>query len=769
MNILRKTLNTKPFFFLLALSFFNTYTYAEEKSIDLLTTVEHAYALLYNEQYEQARDAFEKIEKRITQEKNENIAIETDVALGLIETYINNGQSNHATIKLENIKDLIFNDQNQGNMLRWENLAGQIYLTEGKPDQARRHLERATATAEELGISELIAIQKNDYASSLWVSGLSLDAEKMYLSALQTTNDQTQATLKVSILLNLTNVYIKEGKNTRAIQTINQADRFINTAFTSIPYRFKIRGFRLKLDLYKSIKNKQYLLRIISELEKIQPEIENTSLLKGEIAYIYGYLGEAYENLDNLERATEFNRLAIFNSDIHSSTSYLWQWQLGRVARKMGDTETAITALKAATEILKTSPPAITKGRKRVDDYFYTYVKPVYFDLIETLIEKIKTTKDENRKKLTLKDIQIASEAIKSAEIENYFRNQCAVNNNIDIIKSKANLPDTTAVIYPIILPNSLELLIFNTEKFFLTSVPINEHTINTTINKFRKEIQNSKSNRYKPYAERLYRWLITPIKEQLAEKHIDTLVFIPEGLLRTIPLSALMSNNKYLIEDYSVAITPALQLTKQLEKPSSSRSLKALIGGISTSRQGFTPLEHVSTEIKAIQNHTKGNAMINEDFTIDNFSEAIQKKTYNIIHIATHGFFAESSNESFLLTYENKLSISGLERLIRISDTSIDLLTLSACKTIVGDEFSGLGFAGMAVKAGVRSAIASFWLVDDRSTANLMASFYRHYEKTERRNKAKALRNAQLESINTPEYSHPSKWAAFTLIGNWM
>ena len=52
--------------------------------------------------------------------------------------------------------------------------------------------------------------------------------------------------------------------------------------------------------------------------------------------------------------------------------------------------------------------------------------------------------------------------------------------------------------------------------------------------------------------------------------------------------------------------------------------------------------------------------------------------------------------------------------------------MVLSACETATGDERAALGLAGMSVRAGARSTLATFWSVNDRATAKLMSNFYR-------------------------------------------
>jgi CHAT domain-containing protein len=95
--------------------------------------------------------------------------------------------------------------------------------------------------------------------------------------------------------------------------------------------------------------------------------------------------------------------------------------------------------------------------------------------------------------------------------------------------------------------------------------------------------------------------------------------------------------------------------------------------------------------------------------------------------------------------------------------------LTLSACQTALGDDRAALGLAGLAVKAGARSAIATLWLVNDEASAELMSSFYRNLYAADSLTKAKAMQQAQVALLSQPRHAHPSFWSPFLLIGNWL
>jgi CHAT domain-containing protein len=189
---------------------------------------------------------------------------------------------------------------------------------------------------------------------------------------------------------------------------------------------------------------------------------------------------------------------------------------------------------------------------------------------------------------------------------------------------------------------------------------------------------------------------------------------------------------------------------------------------------QGFEALPNVAVELRSIQDIYGGTMLLNEDYLLNRVREELADNVYSIVHIASHGQFAGDVNNTFVLTYDDKLTMNRLEQFMGLSqyrNQPIELLTLSACQTATGDDRAALGLAGIAVKAGARSALASLWFIEDRSTARLISEFYREL-KNPALSKAQALQQAQLTLINEPEddyQRHPSYWGPFLLIGNWL
>ncbi len=148
---------------------------------------------------------------------------------------------------------------------------------------------------------------------------------------------------------------------------------------------------------------------------------------------------------------------------------------------------------------------------------------------------------------------------------------------------------------------------------------------------------------------------------------------------------------------------------------------------------------------------------------------QQVAQEPFSIVHFATHGQFSSNAEDTFILTWSDRIQVKDFDKLLsnRENNVPIELLVLSACKTAQGDERAILGLAGMAVRSGARSTIASLWSVSDRSTSQLMTEFYRYLNQPHI-NKAQALRKAQLSLLQNKQYQHPYYWSPFVLVGNW-
>ena len=178
-----------------------------------------------------------------------------------------------------------------------------------------------------------------------------------------------------------------------------------------------------------------------------------------------------------------------------------------------------------------------------------------------------------------------------------------------------------------------------------------------------------------------------------------------------------------------------------------------------------------MSSELQGIQAVFKNKLLLNEEFLTSKMESALKDQRYTILHIASHAQFGGEVENAFILAYDGKLSISSLDQyigLLQFRDDPLELLTLSACETASGNEQAALGMAGIAIKAGARSALASLWQVNDFATSILIDEFYRRLHEPSS-TRAKALQKSQLKLLNDQRFQHPGYWSPFLLINNWL
>ncbi|MEH1860855.1 MAG: CHAT domain-containing protein [Nostoc sp.] len=309
----------------------------------------------------------------------------------------------------------------------------------------------------------------------------------------------------------------------------------------------------------------------------------------------------------------------------------------------------------------------------------------------------------------------------------------------------------------------------------------------------FRDQIvspQNRRRTGYLRSSQQLYRWIIAPLEADLQARGINNLVFLPDIGLRSTPMAALHDGKGFLVEKYSIGLMPSLSLTNTLYKDIKKSQILAL--GVSQSTQGQEPLPAVPLELSTLVSKLwQGKLLLDKQATLENLKTIRRQQPFGIIHMATHADFATGAlSNSYIQLWEDKLRLNQLRQL-RLNEPEVEMLVLSACRTALGDEESELGFAGLAVLAGVKTSVASLWSVNDAGTAALMTKFYENLKTAPI--KAEALRQAQVAMVKGQIYVkdgqvqglgivgnlplpadsadesliHPYYWAGFTMVGN--
>jgi len=488
------------------------------------------------------------------------------------------------------------------------------------------------------------------------------------------------------------------------------------------------------------------------------------------LSFALGYLGRLYEEDDRYYEALQLTHRADKAAQQVGATEglYQWQWQTGRLLREQGEIEPAVAAYRRAVYTLQSLRKDLSRESFSSQGSFRKTFGPLFLEYADLLLEHSEAITDAAQVEFYLREVRETVEQMKGAELEDYFQDDC-----VAALKEKTKgidrLAVRTAAIYPIIFKDRLELLLSLPVGIQRFSSPVAADTLVEEVRALRLKLEKRTTHQYLTHAKRVYDWLIRPLQPTLRKNGIDTLIIVPDGALRTIPMAALHDGEQFLIHHYAIATTPGLTLTDP--RPLPQEKMQVLLGGLSESVQGFPPLPNVNEELENIQQLYEGKIIKNREFNIQNMESELTRIPYSIVHVASHGQFDKDVNNTFLLTYDGKLSMDALEAYLGISKfrkDPVELLTLSACQTAAGDDRAALGLAGIAIKAGARSALATLWFISDQASSLLVSEFYQRLQDSSL-SKAMALQQAQLSLIKDRRYRHPGYWSPFLLIGNWL
>ncbi len=294
--------------------------------------------------------------------------------------------------------------------------------------------------------------------------------------------------------------------------------------------------------------------------------------------------------------------------------------------------------------------------------------------------------------------------------------------------------------------------------------IPFGDQKITKIVSQYRSSVQH-----LEPVDEeltKLYEILIAPIWPDL--KTVEYVGLIPDGPLHFLSFAALKGPQGYLVDQFPIFYTPSASVLKfTFAKRKQEKQTKVLAVGNPDLGNYNYDLPLAELEAQSIRwNYPDMDILTRARATKEWFVKNISH--YGIIHLASHGefdefnpllsslWFASDDPDNRRLTVKE---IFGLE-------INADLVTLSACQTGLGKLDGGelIGLNRAFIYAGTHALVTALWRVDDLSTAVLMKHFYRNYVTLD---KAKSLRQAQL--IVKKDFPHPSYWAGFSLVGDYL
>lgn len=504
------------------------------------------------------------------------------------------------------------------------------------------------------------------------------------------------------------------------------------------------------------------------------------------------------------------------------------EWRHGRILRVQGKNTEAIAAYQRALDHIEAIRTDIPVEYQDGRSSFRETLEPVYLGLADLLLQT-SAQLDTGQKNAQLRRARDVLELLKQTELQDYLGDRCAVDTARANRKNNKNnvIADDTAILYPIILPDRLELLLETSKGMYSHSIPMSAAKIRADVLDFGNILKDNLS--FKPQAKRLYQALLAPVDAELSQQGIRTLVVVPDGVLRLLPFAALHDGQQFAIEKYAIAMVPALSLTNTNTRNRVDTAYKTLLAGMSepgavvdklpgamveqllaanpqttangrqVARAVLTrslrnipkssettvlgkPAQHqqlqqmlalagVDEEIRTLEKLTSSQTLLNANFTVAAFSQKVKTGDYQIVHIASHGVFGGTADSTFVMAHDDLITMDNLQGFLRaggMKNQELELLTLSACETAEGDDRAPLGLSGAALKARARSALGSLWPVSDDAATLLMGQFYRRLAEPAT-SKAQALQKAQLELMKNNQFTHPFYWAPFIMVGSWL
>ena len=657
-------------------------------------------------------------------------------------------------------------------LARGRGALGGLYLALGARQRARVELEAASDAARAAKLPGIAAVARNNLGNALAADRDFARALAAYAEAGSLAAQAGEPALAARAQANAARASIDAGDPEAGLALVDDAAALARSLPASSDQAFLLINLARSVDRARALlpaQRKPLLLRSHALLLEAQAIAETTDDA-GSQAWALGYLGALYAEEGRNADALELTRRASFQAQRAGTDAslYLWHAQAARLLRKQGDRDGAIAEYGASLAIVEKLRHALAADAGASSGSFRETLGPLYFELVDLLLERAAQAPDPASARPDLENAQRTVELLKAAELRNYFRDDC-VDAFRDKRKSVAQASASAAIVYPVLLPDRIELLLSTSQGIERHGVPAPASAVASEVLEFRRLLEKRTTRQYLPHAQQLYRWLIAPIEPRLTALGATTLVFVPDASLRTIPMSALHDGERFLIERFAVAVTPGLELTDP--GPIDRSQVSLFLGGLSESVQGFPALDHVPQELRAIQAELGGEILLDGKFVLPTIEKRLEGNPYSIVHIASHAEFEADASETFLLTHEGRMSMDQLADyvgLFRFRQTPLELIVLSACETAQGDEQAALGLAGIAVKAGARSAVGTLWKVNDVAASELIAAFY-----TGLRNpgvsRAAALRDAQRKLLADWRYRHPGYWSAFVLISDWL
>ena len=552
------------------------------------------------------------------------------------------------------------------------------------------------------------------------------------------------------------------------------------------------------------------------------------------LATHYAEMGRWFEKEKETEVALDYTELAIKTSPDAHDLAFDWEWRLGRLFEEQNDQLAAINAYRRAARhveaIRQDIPVSYSEGRSS----FRETLAPIFLRLADLLMQQADREASTGEVQSLLVESQDIVERLKSSELQDYFRNVCVINQTQslgdDILKETAVLypiilPERMALLVK--LDSG-----YHHVSVPVSSAEI-DRTVDTLVGKllnpnraeaYRREAQKVYSWLVEPVEQLLAESNVNTLffvpdgalrrvplavlwdgSQHLVEKYaiasapgLTLLNAEPFSTVQPNTLLAGVSTPGKVLDEVDPLIvagfvdgyrerksrglvkrklpTKKVNPTNSTEAPETTESAEIAeptVPGPPTSEERLEAfrLPAVKDEVESLAQVVPSTLLLDESFALDRFRKEITEGSHRVVHVASHGYFGGTAEDSWLMAHDELLDMNELSQLFKpkeFADQPIELLILSACQTAEGNDRAPLGLSGVALTSGARSVLGTLWVVADEATSELMKTFYAELGSAGN-SKAQALRKAQLATLGNEEFAHPFFWAPFILIGSWL
>ena len=725
-----------------------------------------------------------------SQNQSQNSDRLTKLFIDQAQAYIALGQHQQAVLLLQKVAIVA----NPENMQLVKGVLGNAYFALGKYDQAIAAYQESislmsepqtlakgsmnlgnalTKSAQRYQVQIQVEIEEGNRPEVTRLQNLRsqalANARNAYVRGLQ---PNSEPMLKAQVVLNLAHL-IQDDQDNQDDQDqklavyLQQASDALAIAPAS---RSKIYALLNLASLY----DKSAMSLQMQSLEQARAIAQSIGDLRAE-SFVLGAIGKIYEIQGDFNRALSYTSQAQWLAQANNSPDslYRWQWQAGRILNARGERSKSIEVYRQAIATLQSIRADLVVADRGFQFDVRDTVEPIYRELIELLIAESSSVSSAEKLSASplLEEVLQVLELLRLSELQNFFGDECLqAKSTLKASQTIAErLQQKSALIYSIILEQQSYIVMRlpdSSLKSYL--VPLSKLNLNSKIKYLRFSLENIATNEYLAPAKEIYDLLIRPIEQDLARSQVEQLVFVNDGILRTVPMTALYDGKQFLIQKYPIVYLVGSKLPSA--PPIASPQLSLVAFGLSDAIAPFGALPNVVQELQEIEkiwksktnNKIESKISLNQNFTVDALQTQI-KEGYGVIHLATHAKFGATPETTFLQAFDRRINLDQLESILRLSRNQIELLILSACQTAAGDNRSTLGLAGVALRSGVKNVLATLWSVNDADVVPLIKDFYTEWQ-INGLAKAKALQQAQIKSI-TKDNLHPASWSAFILV----